>query len=96
VIQLADGRFYMYYNACKGDSPRSALGVAVADRVEGPYEDLGILLKSGHRAGEGPSEDGTTYDARVHPNAVDPDVFFDNEGKLWMLYGSYSGGIFIL
>ncbi|WP_218573432.1 family 43 glycosylhydrolase [Rheinheimera lutimaris] len=30
VIQLADGKFYMYYNACKGDSPRSALGVAVA------------------------------------------------------------------
>ena len=22
VIQLADGRFYMYYNACKGDSPK--------------------------------------------------------------------------
>ena len=33
VIQLRDRRFYMYYNACKGDSPRSALGVAVADRV---------------------------------------------------------------
>lgn len=94
VIQLRDGRFYMYYNACKGDSPRSALGVAVADKVEGPYQDMGILLKSG-MWGQ-PSEDGTIYDARVHPNAVDPDVFYDREGKLWMLYGSYSGGIFIL
>ncbi|MDQ0493806.1 arabinan endo-1,5-alpha-L-arabinosidase [Paenibacillus brasilensis] len=28
VIQLADGKFYMYYNACKGDSPRSAMGLA--------------------------------------------------------------------
>ncbi|MGV2644090.1 family 43 glycosylhydrolase, partial [Clostridium perfringens] len=28
-IQLADGKFYMYYNACKGDSPRSAMGIAV-------------------------------------------------------------------
>lgn len=26
---------------------------------------------------------------------VDPDVFYDEEGRLWMLYGSYSGGIFI-
>jgi arabinan endo-1,5-alpha-L-arabinosidase len=94
VIQLKDGRFYMYYNACKGDSPRSALGVAVADEVEGPYTDLGILLKSG-MWGE-PSEDGTIYDARVHPNVVDPDVFYDHEGKLWMLCGSYSGGLFIL
>jgi arabinan endo-1,5-alpha-L-arabinosidase len=94
VIQLGDGRFYMYYNACKGDSPRSAMGVAVADHVEGPYEDLGIILKSG-MWGQ-PSEDGTIYDARVHPNVVDPDVFYDAHGKLWMVYGSYSGGIFIM
>lgn len=94
VIQLEDGKFYMYYNACKGDSPRSALGVAVADSVEGPYEDSGIILKSGMWDEE--SEDGTIYDATVHPNAVDPDTFFDKDGKLWMTYGSYSGGIFIL
>lgn len=94
VIQLQDGKFYMYYNACKGDSPRSALGVAVADRVEGPYKNLGIILKSGMWGL--PSEDGKIYDARVHPNAVDPDTFFDKEGKLWMMYGSYSGGIFIM
>lgn len=94
VIQLADGRFYMYYDACKGDSPRSALGEAVADKVTGPYEDLGILLKSG--MWDQPSEDGEIYDARVHPNTVDPDVFYDAQGKLWMVYGSFSGGIFIL
>jgi len=94
VIQLADGKFYMYYNACKGDSPRSAMGIAVADRIEGPYKDTGIILKSG-MWGE-PSEDGTVYDATKHPNVVDPDVFFDKDGKLWMVYGSYSGGIFIM
>lgn len=94
VIQLEDGRFSMYYNACKGDSPRSALGVAVSDDVDGPYEDLGIVLKSG--MWDQISEDGTVYDARVHPNVVDPDVFYDADGKLWMVYGSYSGGIFIL
>lgn len=94
VIRRPNGRFYMYYNACKGDSPRSALGVAVADRVEGPYRDQGILLKSG-MWGQ-PGEDGTIYNAGSHPNTVDPDVFFDHQGKLWMVYGSYSGGIFIL
>lgn len=94
VIQLADGKFYMYYNACKGDSPRSALGIAVSDKVEGPYKDTGIILKSG--MWDQKSEDGTIYDATKHPNAVDPDVFFDKNGKLWMVYGSYSGGIFIL
>lgn len=94
VIQLGDGKFYMYYNACRGDAPRSALGVAVADNVEGPYVDQGIMLKSGMWGL--PSEDGTIYDARKHPNAVDPDTFFDAQGNLWMIYGSYSGGIFIL
>jgi arabinan endo-1,5-alpha-L-arabinosidase len=94
VVRLGDGRFYMYYNACKGDSPRSALGIAVADKVEGPYINQGIILKSG--MWNLPSEDGTIYDARKHPNAVDPNVFFDASGKLWMIYGSYSGGIFVL
>ncbi|NGZ74954.1 LamG-like jellyroll fold domain-containing protein [Saccharibacillus alkalitolerans] len=94
VIQLADGKFYMYYNACKGDSPRSAMGIAVADKIEGPYKDAGIFLKSG--MWDEKSEDGTIYDATKHPNAVDPDVFFDKNGKLWMVYGSYSGGIFIM
>ncbi|MCL9661563.1 family 43 glycosylhydrolase [Paenibacillus hunanensis] len=94
VIQLADGKFYMYYNACKGDSPRSAMGIAVADRIEGPYRDKGIFLKSG--MWDQISEDGTIYDARIHPNTVDPDVFYDKDGKLWMVYGSYSGGIFVM
>lgn len=30
------------------------------------------------------------------PNAIDPTVFYDKDGKLWMTYGSWSGGIFIL
>ncbi len=30
------------------------------------------------------------------PNCIDPCVFFDEEGELWMSYGSWSGGIFIL
>ncbi|HEX8236089.1 MAG TPA: glycoside hydrolase family 43 C-terminal domain-containing protein [Abditibacteriaceae bacterium] len=94
VIQLKDGRFYMYYNVTKGNAPRSALGVAVADKVEGPYKNLGILLKSGMWQELG--EDGTGYNARRHPNAVDPDTFYDNDGQLWMIYGSFSGGLFIL
>ena len=30
------------------------------------------------------------------PNCIDPCVFYDEEGKLWMAYGSWSGGIFML
>ena len=30
------------------------------------------------------------------PNNIDPCVFYDEQGKLWMSYGSWSGGIFML
>lgn len=94
VRRLSDGRYYMYYCLCEGTSPRSALGLAVADAPGGPYTDLGLLLKSGMWGQASP--DGTIYDATRHPNAVDPCLFADAEGRLWMVYGSYSGGIFIL
>ena len=86
VIQLADGRYYMYYCTCEGSSPLSALGLAVSSSPEGPFKNLGIILKSG----------GENYDATQLPNAIDPNVFYDKDGKLWMVYGSYSGGIYIL
>jgi arabinan endo-1,5-alpha-L-arabinosidase len=95
VIQLEDKKFYMYYCTCEGSSPLSTLGVAVSDKVEGPYKDLGIFLKSGMGVGT-PSEDGDTYDATKQPNVVDPCLYYDADGKLWMMYGSYSGGIFVL
>jgi arabinan endo-1,5-alpha-L-arabinosidase len=95
VIQLGDGRFYMYYNLSRLDAPRAAMGLAIADDIEGPYVAQGVFLRSG-MWGE-ISEDGmNVYDPQIHPNVVDPDAFFDTNGKLWMVYGSYSGGIFIL
>jgi arabinan endo-1,5-alpha-L-arabinosidase len=95
VIQLEDGRFYYYYCNCQGSKPLAALGVAVSDNIEGPYKDLGVILKSGQNP-DTLDENGDVYDATIEPNVVDPCVFYDKEGKLWMMYGSYSGGIYIL
>ena len=106
VIKLKDGKYRFYYNFCgippggQCTGPRSYLGVAVSDRIDGPFIDQGIFLRSGMTpaeiaAGYGP-EGVTSYDARIQPNTIDPDVFYDANGKLWMVYGSYSGGIFIL
>ena len=41
--------------------------------------------------------DGTVvrYNSNFMPNAIDPCTFYDAQGQLWLLYGSYSGGIFI-
>ncbi|WP_346839560.1 LamG-like jellyroll fold domain-containing protein [Microbulbifer sp. SAOS-129_SWC] len=106
VIRLKDGRYYFYYDHCTNpatgecDQPRSYLGVAVSDNIEGPYNDLGIFLRSGmtdEEIAQGYGPAGVThYDPTVQPNAIDPNVFHDKDGNLWMTYGSYSGGIFVL
>lgn len=106
IIKLADGRYYFYYGHCATaddglcDAPRSYLGVAVSDRIEGPYVDLGIFLYSGQTDAEIASGYGVgniaSFDGNIHPNVIDPALFYDKEGRLWMTYGSYSGGIFIL
>lgn len=42
------------------------------------------------------NSDGS-WNNKYAPNAIDPTVFFDKDGeKLYMTYGSWSGGIFIL
>lgn len=94
VHRLASGKYALFYSLCEGDSPRGVIGLASADAPGGPYADQGSLIKSGMWGEISP--DGTVYDATRHPNAVDPDVFADAQGNLWMVYGSYSGGIFIL
>ncbi|WP_339897725.1 LamG-like jellyroll fold domain-containing protein [uncultured Gilvimarinus sp.] len=108
IIRLADGRYYFYYNHCANpeseeglcNAPHSYLGVAVSDNVEGPYEDQGIFLYSGQTDEQMQGDYGVgdleSFDAFVHPNVIDPTAFFDKDGQLWMSYGSYSGGIFVL
>ena len=106
IIKLADGRWYLYYGHCATvddglcDFPRSYMGVAVSDAVEGPYVSLGEFLWSGQTdaelAGAYPVDGVASYNPVVHPNVIDPHVFHDADGNLWMTYGSYSGGIFIL
>ncbi|MBD0382155.1 LamG-like jellyroll fold domain-containing protein [Paenibacillus sedimenti] len=49
---------------------------------------------------EGPSSSwfnsNGSYANRTFPNAIDANLFYDKDGKLWMTYGSWSGGIYVL
>lgn len=36
------------------------------------------------------------YNNLTWPNCIDPNLFHDKDGRLWMVYGSWSGGIFLL
>ncbi|MDE6697082.1 MAG: glycoside hydrolase family 43 protein [Muribaculaceae bacterium] len=43
-----------------------------------------------------PARYKTSSWGNLWPNCIDPCVFFDDNNELWMVYGSWSGGIFIL
>ncbi|MBR3667080.1 MAG: RICIN domain-containing protein [Ruminococcus sp.] len=36
------------------------------------------------------------FNNQLFPNAIDPTIYFDTNGKMYMCYGSWSGGIFTL
>lgn len=39
---------------------------------------------------------GGAYNNQLWPNAIDPAMFYDENDRMWMVYGSWSGGIFLL
>ena len=39
---------------------------------------------------------GGAFNNQLWPNAIDPAMFYDADDRLWMVYGSWSGGIFLL
>lgn len=88
------GEYYLYFSVSSWGATRSAVGLAVSDTVEGPYEYQGLVVKS-YNEGETNIE-GEAHNPRQDPNAIDPHVFYDKDGKLWMSYGSYAGGIYML
>ncbi|MFD7659015.1 glycoside hydrolase family 43 protein [Actinosynnema sp. NPDC059797] len=72
-----DGRYYLYFaaNDIQDDSRLGGIGVAVADRPEGPYRDaLGAPLIPAFHHGAQP---------------IDQDVFIDDDGQAYMYYGGW-------
>ncbi|WP_199720194.1 family 43 glycosylhydrolase [Pseudokineococcus lusitanus] len=72
-----DGRYYLYFaaNDIQSDDEVGGIGVAVADRPEGPYSDaLGEPLVDAFHNGAQP---------------IDQDVFVDDDGEAYMYYGGH-------
>src|SRR5699024_8832276 len=64
-------------------SSASAIGRVESDDIMGPYSNNTIIVES------------VTSTDPVKPNCIDPELFYDKDGKLWMVYGSAFGGIYI-
>ncbi|MBR4718535.1 MAG: family 43 glycosylhydrolase, partial [Lentisphaeria bacterium] len=79
----ADRTYYLYYSCSAYGTRNSFIGCAKSKTLDKGWEDCGQLIHT--RTG-----DGKKY------NAIDPVVMKDADGKLWMIYGSFFGGIAIV
>lgn len=81
-VEYIGGKYYMYYSLTSSfGSNKSVIGRVEADSVLGPYDNEQIIVKTDGKSNE--------------PNAIDPELFYDKDGKLWMVYGSFYSGIYI-
>lgn len=118
---------YTIYYCTSSTYIRSAIGMAVSQKIEGPYTYVDTMIYSGFTKDKAFDNNSTvdkkwtntniqtlinqkklsgessawfnadgTYANQNYPNAIDPTIFSDTKGKLWMTYGSWSGGIFVL
>eukprot|EP00727_Mastigamoeba_balamuthi_P012747 m51a1_g8095 putative arabinan endo- -alpha-l-arabinosidase (324) ;mRNA; f:67016-67987 len=80
VLALPDGSLVMYYSVSAFTTQNSCIGAAKATKGSGPavWQDMGPVLCS---------STPSPY------NAIDPHTYWDANGKLWMVYGSFWTGI---
>lgn len=75
-VQYINGQYVMYYSLSKWDDPNPGIGIATASHPEGPWTDHGKLFRS--------LEIGVN-------NSIDPMVFKDDDGRIYMFWGSFRG-----
>ncbi len=74
----------LYYCASQPGKTQSMIGLAESRKARGPYHYVGDVVVSQHS------------DTFTQANAIDPCVVADRDGRDWLVYGSFFGGIRIL
>jgi arabinan endo-1,5-alpha-L-arabinosidase len=82
IMKLAD-RYLLYYSVSSFGKMTSAIGLATNPTLDPNdpayhWTDQGVVVRT---------QDGDGY------NAIDPSVFHDRDGSLWLTFGSYWSGI---
>ena len=76
--------YYCYYSVSTSGSQDSAIGVAVNETLDPTaanyaWVDKGMVIRSNKNVDD--------Y------NCIDPNIFVDDDGQPWLIFGSYWGGI---
>jgi len=72
-------RYRLYYCVSAFGKNTSYIGLAESISPDGPWEQRGCVVKT---------------DRSSAMNAIDPSVITDTDGRMWMHYGSYFGGLY--
>lgn len=81
-IIYMNNKWHLYYSCSTFGSQTSAIGLVNTDSLANRnWEDQGMVVYS--------VNDSVPYSV----NAIDPELFRDQDNKVWMLYGSYWDGI---
>lgn len=84
-IRYTGGEYRLYYASTKGfGSSESRIWLATSASPEGPFENRGVVVSSWIESG-----------APTGPNAIDPELIETPEGKTYLVYGSFFGGIYL-
>ncbi len=68
-----------------GETAQNLDKTDILNYVDRDYAEKNYTAKAGYE-----------YNFKDYPNCIDPTVFYDKDGKMWMVYGSWSGGIFLI
>lgn len=79
MVDCGNGLFRLYYCVSAFGMNTSYIGMAEASSPEGPWQQKGAVVRT---------------DKSSAMNAIDPSVITDENGKQWMHYGSYFGGLY--
>lgn len=77
-----NGKYRIYYSVSSFGTNASYIGLAESSSPEGPFTHKGCVVKT---------------DPQSVMNAIDASVITDaNNGRMWMHYGSYFGGLYCM
>jgi len=90
AVAYFNGRYHVYYSYSEWGTIDSVIGLATSPSLNNPvWTDRGKIVQSD---AAWMATENTDY---TDLNCIDPSVLVDDDGRVWLVFGSYSSGIVI-